>query len=393
MDRISYEIYINLDKEELLVGNLIYDIADSLCTFQYSPAYLKHTKAFAIQPSLELKEEIYQCPKGHIFGCFHDSLPGKWGHYLLRSQGKLPLEIEQLALVKDTVRQGALRVKLSCDSSFLSKGLLPILKKEELPKIVHTFRRFATGKTSKKDLIRLQEEGVSLGGIDHKVSFTDKSGQLYIAKLPHHEEGLSARRWEALALTISQRAALDTVEWEFLEIDSTPIVVSKRFDRLNNERVPYISGKTFMNIYHDRGDSYFTTLKLLDSFGSQPQKDKREIWKRVVLKALISVYDDNFKNFGFLLDKQKWRLTPLYDYIPIPEAVKSRDPEFSLESAMLDLEVFGINEQEAVSDIKKIYETVLSWRDIAKELNISEKEQEIMSSAFEHQDTLFAKSL
>lgn len=393
MDRISYEIYTNLDKEELLVGYLNYDIANSLCTFQYTSAYLKHPKAFAIQPSLELKEKVYQCPKGHIFGCFHDSLPGKWGHHLLRFQGKLPLEVKQLALVKDAVRQGALRIKLSCNSPFLSEGLLPILKKEELPEIVHTFKRFATGKTSKKDLMRLQEEGVSLGGIDHKVSFIDKSGQLYIAKLPHHEEGLSARRWEALALTISQRAGLDTVEWEFLEIDSTPILISKRFDRLNNERVPYISGKTFMNIYHDRGGSYFTTLKLLDNFGSQPQKDKREIWKRVVLKALISVYDDNFKNFGFLLDKQKWRLTPLYDYIPIPEAIKPRDPEFSLESTMPEIKLFGISEQEAISDIKNIYEAVLTWKDIAKNLNTSEKEQEVMSSAFEHQDMQFAKSL
>ncbi len=52
--------------------------------------------------------------------------------------------------------------------------------------------------------------------------------------------------------------------------------------------------------------------------GAEPEKDLKELWKRIVFNMAVSNTDDHLRNHGFILSKKGWRLSPLYDVNPVP---------------------------------------------------------------------------
>ena len=48
--------------------------------------------------------------------------------------------------------------------------------------------------------------------------------------------------------------------------------------------------------------SYLEIVDALRQFGSQPEQDCAQLWRRIVFNILISNTDDHLRNHGFLYD-------------------------------------------------------------------------------------------
>lgn len=135
-------------------------------------------------------------------------------------------------------------------------------------------------------------------------------------------------------------------------------------------------------------DSYLPE-GFIKSHSVQPKKDLTELWKRIVLNILVSNTDDHLRNHGFILSKNGWHLSPLFDVNPNPEGeflslnITESGNEKNLELALESAEYYGIGAKEAERITGEMSEAIKkNWRTAAKASGISDKEIELMENAF-----------
>lgn len=95
---------------------------------------------------------------------------------------------------------------------------------------------------------------------------------------------------------------------------------TKRFDRINGERVHFASAMTMTDNNEDtiknNPASYLDLAEFIQYSGSNIQADLHQLWRRIVFNIAISNTDDHLRNHGFLLRDNGWHLSPAYDINP-----------------------------------------------------------------------------
>jgi serine/threonine-protein kinase HipA len=101
-------------------------------------------------------------------------------------------------------------------------------------------------------------------------------------------------------------------------------------------------------------------------------------------------------NHGFLYaGNQGWRLSPAYDLNPVPvqfrprilsTLIDERRGEASLDLALSVAGHFRLSQAEARRTAWEVARAVSGWRQAANALGIPSAEQDLMASAFEHED-------
>jgi serine/threonine-protein kinase HipA len=142
--------------------------------------------------------------------------------------------------------------------------------------------------------------------------------------------------------------------------------------------------------------SYLEVVDVLRQHGASVQADLEELWRRIVFYILISNTDDHLRNLGFLYQGlDGWRLAPAYDLNPVPVEVKPRilttnitwdDGTAKLDRAMEVADYFKLSKSRAHGIVSQIGKAVAGWRKEATKFGIEKSEQEVMASAFEHDD-------
>jgi len=94
---------------------------------------------------------------------------------------------------------------------------------------------------TEEDLRLLLAPRSSLGGARPKASIKDKDGHLAIAKFTRKGDGIDTLAWEAVALRLASKAGIQVAEWRLISIGRQQILLSRRFDRRNNLRIPFLS--------------------------------------------------------------------------------------------------------------------------------------------------------
>lgn len=124
-------------------------------------------------------------------------------------------------------------------------------------------------------------------------------------------------------------------------------------------------------------------------FGSRPDADLRELWKRIVFSIAVSNTDDHLRNHGFLLDAKGWRLSPAYDINPSPDstglslAIDEHDNSLDLDLALSVVPYFRLSKSEALSIMETTRDVVSTWRERAKARGIRKYEIELMARVFD----------
>lgn len=384
-------------------------------SFQYDRVWLSHPERFPLEPALALTDGAYHTEANlNMFGAIGDSAPDRWGRVLMRrSAARLArasntnpqtlTEIDYLLGVYDEARQGALRFSETIGGPFLHQSnASPIPPLIELPRLLSATENLLEDKESDEDLRLLLAPGSSLGGARPKASVRDRDGQLAIAKFPRKDDEFSTVLWEAVTLSIANKAGLRVPEWRLESIANKPTLITKRFDRSNAKRIPFLSAMSMIGAKDNEQHSYLEIVDAIRQHGASPKEDIGDLWKRIVFNILISNTDDHLRNHGFLYERYKgWRLSPMYDVNPTPVEIKPRilttaidlyDGTASLELAFSVAKEFGLTHEEAKNIAKEVGEAVNKWREEAKRFHIPSSEIVRMSSAFDHQDLSLAIS-
>jgi serine/threonine-protein kinase HipA len=376
-------------------------------TFEYDAGWLASPARFALEPALMLGGGPQHTPQGRaLFGAFGDSAPDRWGRNLIQrderrraqAEGRAPRsigEVDFLLGVGDIARQGALRFKETPDGPFLADGegafVPPLIRLGEL---LNAAMRVAADSDDDNDLRLILAPGSSLGGARAKASVLDLQGQLSIAKFPQADDAYPVMQWEAVALDLARRAGIEVPTWRLEQVADRTALLLRRFDRNGDVRVPFLSAMSMLGAADNEDHSYLEIVDALRQFGSQPERDCAQLWRRIVFNILVANTDDHLRNHGFLFDGAGgWRLSPAYDMNPVPLDVKARilslaideaDDTASLDVALSMARQCGLKLPAAKEIIGEVQTAVAQWRVSAATYGLSGRDIDRMASAFEY---------
>lgn len=407
-DILTY-VYVNYKGQDIPVGRLwsYFNNGKESASFKYDESWLKNPENFELEPYLPLTEGTFHTDaKKSIFASFSDCSPDSWGRLLIKKNEEKRAEnekrarrqfnqIDYLLAVYDFSRHGALRFKQTPDGVFLSpkdkKAIPPLV---ELPKLLTASEKVLDDDASYNDIRELLAPGSSLGGARPKASVIDKAGNLCIAKFPKKDDSNNNVLWEAVALTLAEKAGLNVQRWELTTALGKAVLLLKRFDRTSDgQRIPFLSAMTMLNANDGESNeySYLDLAEIIRTKGVNVRDDMKELWHRILFSVLISNTDDHLRNHGFLKTSAAgWQLSPLYDVNPSSDRtgnlqlnIDEDSSAASVELVMSVAEYFRLNKAEAEKILNQTRRAVAEWRDVAKALGIGAGEIARMAVAFE----------
>ena len=404
------EVHIDLEGQVRRLGLLRRQMSrrGETVTFEYDALWLDDAKRFSIEPALALTPGTFPPQAGQaIFGSIGDSAPDTWGRRLMqRSERRMAEregrqvrtlgELHYLLGVADETRLGALRFCWRDEDTFqapVREGVPPLV---QLGRLLQITERIERDEETDEDLRLIFAPGSSLGGARPKASVIDQHGHLSIAKFPKESDDYSIETWEEVALRLAERAGIETPEHQLLQVAGQAVLLSRRFDRVKEQRIPFLSAMSMTGSRDGERGSYPELVDALAAHGMQAKTDAAQLYRRVVFNVLVSNVDDHLRNHGFLWAGQGgWVLSPVYDLNPTPTDVKARIlttnidlDEGTCSVALLEeaSEYFGLGLRKARDIIREVADVTRTWQSVAREVGARPAEIDRMSSAFEHQD-------
>ncbi|MEX2543201.1 MAG: type II toxin-antitoxin system HipA family toxin [Trueperaceae bacterium] len=383
--------------------------------FRYSDAWLGRPDAFSLEPALALGPGAFSPRSGHrLFGSLGDSAPDTWGRQLLRHAERRQAnregrpvrslhELDFLLGVADVARIGALRFRRPKEEVFLAPNADGVPSVVHLQRLLEATDRTLRDEESEADLRLILAPGSSLGGARPKASMVDADGSLAIAKFPKETDEYSLERWEAIALALAALAGIRTARSRLVDVAGRPVLVVRRFDRLGEKRIPFLSALSMLARADGERASYPELVDALTRHGAAAKGDAVELYRRLAFNVLVSTVDDHLRNHAFLwVGSSGWMLSPAYDLNPTPVDVRERrlTTSISLEDATCEvglvLEVaayFDLSHGKAREVVREVALTTRTWRGVATSCGATPGEIERMASAFEHEDLEAALAL
>lgn len=376
--------------------------------FEYRDTWLADPERFSIEPALVLTPGGFAPPQGQaIFGSLGDSAPDTWGRRLMqrverrladqeKRQVRTLTETDYLLGVSDATRLGALRFRRVGEDAFQAPVRAGVPAVIELGRLLQVTERILRNEETDEDLQMIFAPGSSLGGARPKASIIDQYSHLSIAKFPKETDEYSVETWEEIALRLAKRAGIATPHHELVEVAGKAVLLSRRFDRVGETRVPFLSAMAMTGSKDGERGSYPEIVDSLTEHGARAKADASELYRRVAFSVLISNVDDHLRNHGFLwAGKDGWTLSPAYDLNPTPVDLKARVLTTNIDldegTCSLDLlesaaEYFSLALADARCIIKEVAIATSGWREAAKVVGARGAEIARMASAFEHDD-------
>lgn len=122
--------------------------------------------------------------------------------------------------------------------------------------------------------------------------------------------------------------------------------------------------------------SYLLLADELRRWSSRAEKDRLELFRRMVFNAMVTNNDDHPRNHALLQVDGRWRLSPAYDIVPVPATSKERRDlalqvgSFGRVASTYNLlsqpAVFGLSQEAARAEIDRMREKVSRWQEVFK---------------------------
>lgn len=376
-------------------------------SFEYDGKWLNSGKGIsAFDPDLQLYSGRQYAPAEKAnFGLFSDSCPDRFGRKLMnhrealiaKKEARKPrklLESDYLLGVFDEARMGALRFSLEENGEFLSN------EKELATPPWTTLRTLENASIALEDDDNEEKEkwlnillapGSSLGGARPKASVMAPDGSLWIAKFPSKNDEWDCGAWEMVAHDLAAMCSLNVPEAKlerFSENGSTFLV--KRFDRIGKQRLHFSSAMTLLGKTDgDDTAGYLDLVSFIKANGSAPKKDLEELFRRVTFSIAVSNSDDHLRNHGFLLGRDGWNLSPMFDVNPniygntLSLNISENDNTMDFEIAEDTAHYYGLSFKDAKEIIAFTKKTVADhWRPLAEKYHIGRSNIRNMEPAF-----------
>lgn len=340
-----------------LVGALMYDPASKISTFEYASEWI--SEGIEIAPlRMPLSSRKYQFPnlntetyKG-LPPAFSDTLPDDFGNAVINAwlarngrDANTFTSLERLLYTGDR-GMGALEFLPAISRKNTSGGNIELVSLIEMAQKVLDQRSNLAEKLLPEEMNNdamsgLLQVGTSAGGARAKALIAVnadrtqlRSGQLdapegfehYLLKFDGVEEHKMSSeafgdpkgfgRMEYAYYLMAIDAGINMTPSELLIDGERSHFMTKRFDRIGNKKLHYISLCSMDHAdYKEPGAYSYEQLLSVARQLRLPRKDAIEIYRRMVFNVVARNHDDHTKNTGFILKtpKSKWRLSPAFD--------------------------------------------------------------------------------
>lgn len=129
---------------------------------------------------------------------------------------------------------------------------------------------------------------------------------------------------------------------------------------------------------------------------NNPRADARELFKRMVFNALISNTDDHPRNHAVIAPGNDWRLSPVYDLVPLPAVrVERRDLALTVgdfgryanvTNLMSQCTRFLLTRDEASQMIDEMDQHIRAhWYAVARSVGVIERDCKAIARAFAYE--------
>lgn len=404
--------------DDALAGELthmgrLYRAGQHTVRFEYSPEWLAHPLAFALDPELTLADGSFY-PKDSNFGIFMDSCPDRWGQVLMKrrelveakQEGRARRELTNWDFflgVQDITRMGALRFSPLQPDRQLKKGERPLFAAPEClanqalsaPALTHLgeLQNVALELTRKKvdDLNLLQQwlrvlvaPGASLGGARPKANLQDGLGRLWIAKFPAADDEHDWALREKLLHELAADYKLDISPAKLERIGHNyHTFVTLRFDRHEGRRRFFTSAMSLLGKTDKEEASYLELAEFLSTRGVEGHidADLRELFRRVLFNVATANRDDHLRNHGFIWRPGGWRLAPAYDMNPSTKkdehvlALDDSSTEPDFDTVLATAELYRLSQADALAELARLRAVISTWEQRAKTLGLSAEDR------------------
>ena len=399
-----------MDKEER-IGTLGHEYlrGSDVFSFEFDKNWLKTFPKINFGQDLRPYTGVQYSRDNHIFGCFSDALPDRWGRRLidlrtsLETEGKASCTLSDwnyLKGVEDELRMGGFRFQESDSGAFISStpsySVPPVIQIDELLQAAKEIEKseYKHLKPEKKWVQRLFQPGSSMGGARPKAC-VQSGGHLYLAKFPSINDDINVSRWEHFAHLMAKECGINVAETKVIKAGTgQDILLSKRFDRTEEKkRIHMASSLTVLGLTD--GDGQRTGKGYLDIVdfiisggGNHIETNLEELYKRVAFNICIGNTDDHFRNHSFLLDKEGWELSPAYDINPTTSMfqallIDANSNDSSLNSLYNAHEFYMLDETTARGIIKDVTRNMKYWENMAEDLGLPRREITHFTNRFE----------
>lgn len=375
----------------------------SFSIFRYGKKYLERKDRVAIDPvQLPLQDRSFETPEGfQIFNGIRDAAPDNWGRYLLDKKFSRTLsEIEYIA-ASGPARVGSLAFSHSPEQPtiYQPEGWIVFEPHSKLLSLSQNAGAAEDAITS-TETVRLKDYlkyGPSIGGARPKAGiFREK--EHYLAKFSLGLDTKNEPLIEFATMQLAKKFGLNVPEINVENLDHRHVYLIKRFDREINGPIPFVSGLTITGLHEsDFGMwSYFKLADAIIHFSSHPQRDLKELFKRMLFNIAVYNNDDHPRNFGFLYTGNgHWDLSPLYDVVPatihtdtynLAMTVGTKGRLASYSNALSMTEKFRLNLSEGKQIVIELKEVISHWQSDFKSVGISASDIKILQNSFKIKD-------
>lgn len=396
------------------IGTLGYDVIRGNSTYQweFDAQWLREHRQIRLSGDL-LNAGGPQYGSMRLFGFLQDAMPDRWGRRLIDKRERLSAEQEKrpvhhmtdmdyLVQIDDTTRMGALRLRDGeqyLGTEFADTLVPPLTYLREFVDMAQDYeRQDAQGGAVRADwLLNLYRQGSSLGGARPKANVRDTDGSLWIAKIPSVNDEYDVALWEYFAHRMAALAGIEVPAMRLLSLPGQKYhtLLSKRFDRIGEQRVHFASAMTLCGLQDgadaatDNGYLDIVDMIVGNSGFVEPQAALEQLYRRVVFSIVIGNHDDHFRNHGFLLTEKGWVLSPAYDINPSDFTTQSllisrNSNESSLEALLAAANDYMLSMDVAKRITDEVRNTMVQWHNVAHQCGISSNEQNRFAHRFEH---------
>lgn len=323
------------------VGYLYWDHTNNTALFEADEEYIQ--SSFNIAPIID--KEKGESLSGNDFHdnflglipTFNDSLPDSFGNIVFKEW------LEQMDMNQSDMNPVE-RLR------YIGKrgiGALAYHKGHDIPNLVHNVDLEELSQISDKIIKRKYEHkdylhnpealrniltiGSSIGGAQAKIliAITENEHLLagdiihqqpvdyYIVKLEHDPQDIWNREKNYVEFVYNQIAkeiGIHVAESRLIEEGGRAHFASKRFDRVNNQRIHKQTVNALTGFYGRNNEFSYTNIFEIIEYLQLPYSNSKQLFMQMVFNVAVSNRDDHTKNFSFLMDRKgTWSLSPAYD--------------------------------------------------------------------------------
>ncbi len=376
--------------------------------FVYGRRYLERRDAVEFDPvELRLSPRRYETTAlNGVFGALRDAGPDYWGRRIIeRHAGKARLgELDYLLQSADD-RAGALGFGLNREPPAPRRVFNQTLELEKLQAIADTV---ITDEELPLDEPNAQIQelmllGTAMGGARPKTVVED-DGALWVAKFNRQDDRWNNARVEHAMLVLARHCGLNVADSRIVKVGDRDALLVRRFDREKLEggyaRARMVSALTLLRTEDNHRSrerwSYVLLAEELRRASAEPEKDARELFRRMCFNALISNSDDHPRNHAVIAKTHDWKLSPAYDLTPgTPVSIERRDLALAIgdegraataSNLLSQSGRFLLKPDEASAIVDDMEQRVRNtWYDAARAEGVSPRDCGLIQNAFAYQ--------